>query len=279
MKRNPFDRYSRDALFLYRAVAGLVQDRFLSLAKITDYQLRAEQFWRWHASELARQTAEGGEIGQDAAQSLQRFEARGYPPDPEEIHSTFESEMDQIRNETPQLIAWARTTYPGFDTQPITTFQLVIGRAFAALPRSVELVAVEAAYAEIRLCIDTLMAMVEYTATACTIAPEDAKNTPPVIEKIERKEAVILRGRHERPIVLGKEQEKVLTVAQYNVVSALMQAGEIGLSTDKLVETSGHGGAVNVLRRLARSSGEWGSAIGLAGSPGNHFRIRQSDGQ
>jgi hypothetical protein len=90
--------------------------------------------------------------------------------------------------------------------------------------------------------------------------------------------AVILGKRHEEPRVNGT-LKRVLTAARYDVVTALLDAGESGLSGDNLVIKSGHGGAVNTLKTLARSDTDWGSVILLPGQPGGRYRIvGRSDG-
>jgi hypothetical protein len=83
---------------------------------------------------------------------------------------------------------------------------------------------------------------------------------------------VELRGRHEGPIVLGKLKKK-LTKAQYNVVQALLQARDLGLTKDQLVEKSGHTDAVNVLKNLAKKDSDWKEVIHLAGITGGGYRL------
>ena len=87
---------------------------------------------------------------------------------------------------------------------------------------------------------------------------------------------VILRSPTACPVVRGKEK-RPLTTPQYNVVKALMDAGEHGLTGDELVNKSGHGGAVNVLKALARSDADWGAVISLPGRPGGRYRLRLTE--
>jgi hypothetical protein len=83
-----------------------------------------------------------------------------------------------------------------------------------------------------------------------------------------------LRGRDEGPIVLGKEKQP-LTERQYNVVKALLDAGERGLSKDKLDEKSGHSEARKVLRALRRSDTDWAAVIHMPGKAGSGgYRIK-----
>jgi hypothetical protein len=83
---------------------------------------------------------------------------------------------------------------------------------------------------------------------------------------------VVLKGPGEPPVVLGAPR-KELTQAQYDVVKALLAAGETGLTKDQLVEKSHHGDAVNILKRLAKSDPAWGNVIRLAGKVGRRYRI------
>ncbi len=89
---------------------------------------------------------------------------------------------------------------------------------------------------------------------------------------------VVLGKAGDKPVIRGKPQ-KPLTVARYHVVKALLDAGDDGLTGDDLVNKSGHGGAVNMLKALAKSGPDWEAAILLAGQPGARYRIvSKSDG-
>jgi hypothetical protein len=88
--------------------------------------------------------------------------------------------------------------------------------------------------------------------------------------------AVILGKSGGRPIVCGKSKAP-LTLARYNIVKALIDAGDDGLTGDELAERSGHGGAVNVLKSLAKSDPDWRSVIQLPGKPGGRYRLRLTD--
>jgi hypothetical protein len=83
---------------------------------------------------------------------------------------------------------------------------------------------------------------------------------------------VDLRGRNEGPIVLGREKRE-LTVPQYNVVKALLDAGEAGLTKDLLVSKSGHADARGILVRLAKRDADWESVIHFARQPAGGYRI------
>jgi hypothetical protein len=83
---------------------------------------------------------------------------------------------------------------------------------------------------------------------------------------------VRLGSRAEEPRVNGVSKPR-LTTARFNIVKALLDAGETGLTGDELAKRSGHGGAVNTLKSLAASDPDWGGVIQLAGKPGGRYRI------
>jgi hypothetical protein len=84
---------------------------------------------------------------------------------------------------------------------------------------------------------------------------------------------VILRGRAEGPIVL-QEIKRKLTTPQYNVVKALLDAGDAGLTKDELVSRSGHEDARGILKRLADSDPDWNEVIHFAGLTGGGYRVK-----
>lgn len=84
--------------------------------------------------------------------------------------------------------------------------------------------------------------------------------------------AVILAGKTKQPIVRGNAKP-VLRLAQYNVVKALVDAGDTGLTVDQLVHHSGHSDARGILRRLANSDPDWRSVMHFPGKAGGHYRI------
>jgi hypothetical protein len=89
----------------------------------------------------------------------------------------------------------------------------------------------------------------------------------------ERTQRVVLGGMEEGPIVLGKTKRK-LTRPQYNVVKALLDAGDDGLTKDELVNKSRHGDARGILKRLADSDSDWKEVIRFAGRTGGRYRIK-----
>ena len=103
------------------------------------------------------------------------------------------------------------------------------------------------------------------TQTPTSGAPWPSSETPDSVP-------VILLGARLGPLVLGRRKER-LTSAQFQVVSALIEAGERGLGKANLSRVGGD--AVNVLKRLAKSDPGWGAVIELPGQKGSGYRIRQ----
>jgi hypothetical protein len=87
--------------------------------------------------------------------------------------------------------------------------------------------------------------------------------------------SVILRGPGDPVIVCGKEKSK-LTRPQYDVIKALLAAGEDGLSKDKLDECSSHNYAYKILQRLRDSDPDWAKVIQMADRAWGRYRIRLS---
>lgn len=84
---------------------------------------------------------------------------------------------------------------------------------------------------------------------------------------------VVLRGRTEGPIVLARKK-RILTSAQYDVVDALLGAGDAGLTKDELVTRSKHEDARGILNRLAASDADWREVIYFAERTGGRYRIK-----
>jgi len=93
----------------------------------------------------------------------------------------------------------------------------------------------------------------------------------PALEAPTARPLVILGEPGDQPIVNGKIKPR-LTLARYHIIDTLIDAAEKGLTGDELVNKSGHGGAVNTLKAMARDR-DWGAAIQLPGSPGSRYRI------
>ncbi|MFQ5734468.1 MAG: hypothetical protein ACE5KM_21240 [Planctomycetaceae bacterium] len=83
---------------------------------------------------------------------------------------------------------------------------------------------------------------------------------------------VFLYTRNDGPVVRGNEKQK-LTVAQYDVVLALLKAGETGLTKDTLDKKSGHTDARKILKRLTKKDDDWDAAIPFPGGSGKGYRI------
>jgi hypothetical protein len=83
---------------------------------------------------------------------------------------------------------------------------------------------------------------------------------------------IVLRGPGERPVVGGVEKGP-LTLPQYEVVKALLEAGQRGLSKDELDRKSKRGDARKILKRLAESDAGWSAVISFPGKPGRGYRI------
>ena len=83
---------------------------------------------------------------------------------------------------------------------------------------------------------------------------------------------VLLRDQIKGPIVHGKEKP-ALRNAQFNVVKALLDAGDRGLTKDDMVAKSGHSDALGILHRLADGDDDWKKAIHFAGKPGGRYKI------
>jgi hypothetical protein len=102
-------------------------------------------------------------------------------------------------------------------------------------------------------------------------ATKARKRTTPIKKAAAR--PVELRSRDKPPVVRGKEKERPLTVAQYDVVAVLLTASEKGLTKDDLVNASGHADARGILRRLAASDPDWCAVIKFPQKTGVRYRI------
>jgi hypothetical protein len=81
---------------------------------------------------------------------------------------------------------------------------------------------------------------------------------------------VILGAKGEKAIVLGKARP--LTPGHHDIVRVLLDAGKEGLSKDDLIRKSGHGDAVNMLKRLA-SDPCWTKVVHLPGRPWKRYQV------
>ncbi len=87
-------------------------------------------------------------------------------------------------------------------------------------------------------------------------APVASKEASPVAASV----CVKLYGLNDSPIVNGKKKRR-LTRARYDLVLALVEAGENGLTGDELVKASGHGDSVKTMKRLADSDTDWEAVL------------------
>ena len=92
------------------------------------------------------------------------------------------------------------------------------------------------------------------------------------VRHLTRPAPVTLAGRDAMPTVGGRAKPR-LSNAQYDVVLALLDAGDAGLNLDALLEKSGHNDARGILRRLKDSDPDWGDVIHFGGKPGGGYRI------
>jgi len=93
-------------------------------------------------------------------------------------------------------------------------------------------------------------------------------------QQSDEEQRIILRGQGKPPVVLGKEKQP-LTFREYNIVKALLDAGEHGLTKDKLDDKSGHSEARKVLSALRDGDPDWAAVIQMPGGPGRGgYRIK-----
>jgi hypothetical protein len=117
------------------------------------------------------------------------------------------------------------------------------------------------AYDDICQCLSSPDRQQEPTRPSAPVVP------PPPSPSVE------LRGQGKPPLVLGTEKN-VLTFQQYNVISALLEAGSGGLNKDELETKSGHTDARKILKRLFDSDSDWKKVIILPGRTGRRYRLR-----
>lgn len=82
---------------------------------------------------------------------------------------------------------------------------------------------------------------------------------------------IVLNGPLNPPVIYGKP--KPVTAAEYNVLKALLDAGSAGLAKDLLASNSGHEGAVNILKRLAKKGDGWDRLIALPKTKNRGYRL------
>jgi hypothetical protein len=100
------------------------------------------------------------------------------------------------------------------------------------------------------------------------VAPESTAEPKP-----SDKPAVVLGPSHRAVTLVRGEPKEMIRETQYDVVAALLKAGERGLTGKELEDASGHGDAVKTLRRLARSDVDWRAVIHFPGRGGRRYWI------
>lgn len=83
----------------------------------------------------------------------------------------------------------------------------------------------------------------------------------------------VILGRPGDPVTVLVKLKPRLTLAQYHVVQALLNAGDNGLTKDQLDINSGHSHARKILKRLACSDPDWAAVIQMPGISGRRYRI------
>jgi hypothetical protein len=108
-------------------------------------------------------------------------------------------------------------------------------------------------------------------------APDGTAIRPPLAFEnapLAQSPRVVLFPRgHQPAAIIDNEFIERITSAQHDVVLALLRAGQAGLPKKLLVEKSGRGDAVKILKRLADSSPAWARVIDRPGIPGCGYRI------
>ncbi len=87
---------------------------------------------------------------------------------------------------------------------------------------------------------------------------------PPEPKPVAESACVKLYGRDDPPIVNG-EKKPLLSKARYDLVLALITAGDSGLTKDQLIKGSKHGDPVKTMKRLAKSDPDWAAVLVFPG--------------
>jgi hypothetical protein len=77
----------------------------------------------------------------------------------------------------------------------------------------------------------------------------------------------------EAPLVYGRKKS-LLTLPQYKVIKALIEAGTDGLTERQLFDKSGHTDVRGIMKRVAEKDRDWKKVICFANQPGRRYRIR-----
>lgn len=107
--------------------------------------------------------------------------------------------------------------------------------------------------------------------------PTDVGATPRGPSPPESPPKVALSDRLDEKVAYVAGKEKKLTTPQYDVVKALLAAGNDGLSKDALDQKGKHGDARKILSRLRESDPDWAKVIVMPGRPhSGGYRIKTS---
>lgn len=87
--------------------------------------------------------------------------------------------------------------------------------------------------------------------------------------------AIVLRSIDEQPVVNGVKKAAIRSTVAYDGLRALIQAGEQGLTKDRLDRQARHTDTRKALRELAASDPDWKAVILLPGTAGMRYRVRQ----
>jgi hypothetical protein len=85
--------------------------------------------------------------------------------------------------------------------------------------------------------------------------------------------AVALLGEGEPPLLFDVRQDKALTGPQYKVLAALLMAGPLGLTGDRMTGVAGAGDGLGVFKRLRKKSHDWAKALVPSGEKRERYRI------
>jgi hypothetical protein len=119
---------------------------------------------------------------------------------------------------------------------------------------------------------DDVWVLLDRVALKLKNQQEEAASAPGSCGAKAEDPPVILTGRSKQPLVRGKLKGK-LTYARYNVIKALLDAGQDGLTLDNLIAKSRHTDARKILKRLSDSDPDWGAVIHSAGQTGGRYRL------
>jgi hypothetical protein len=99
--------------------------------------------------------------------------------------------------------------------------------------------------------------------------------TPVAVQSLPK--PVVLHGQGKRPEVLGVEVDP-LNASDYRIIQALLDAGDEGLSKDKIdAKANVTNGPTNLRRLRMQAERTWGLVIKMAGEKGKKYRVGWPD--